>query len=101
MISGVGLKVTADEKSSVKGRRRPRWEDKHTTKNTFHAYYSTLSIDTQVLYSKILSTFQDFEGQKDSKRHRDVIPLNLGRGPNAVVEPLLPSFRVPSIQDLL
>ena len=42
MISGVGLKVTADEKSSVKGRRRPRWEDKHTTKNTFHAYYSTL-----------------------------------------------------------
>ena len=45
-----------------------------------------LSIDTQVLYSKILSTFQDFEGQKDSKRHRDVIPLNLGRGPNAVVD---------------
>ena len=34
MISGVGLKVTAEWKqsSSVKG---PRWEDKHTTKNTF------------------------------------------------------------------
>ena len=35
MISGVGLKVTAVTELGVKAEAELRWEDKHTTKNTF------------------------------------------------------------------